>query len=106
MKAPYYCPYCEQVSTRKGNLSTHIQRKHTGEFNPLLLMKESNCNFSPPKRAEPFNVNLPQKEFDLAHLFENSKKFQNVLQEIKQWNKLELTYLLYAISNLPNNKNY
>jgi len=105
MRTPYYCPYCEQTSTRKGNLSTHIQRKHPNQYNALPVMKQSNCNFSQPKNPEPSQFRSPR--YDLsnpAQLFEHSMKFQNVLQEINQWNKIELMFLLIAINNLPNFK--
>ena len=30
MRDPYYCPYCDQRSTRRWNLEIHIKRKHGG----------------------------------------------------------------------------
>jgi len=30
MKVPYYCPYCNERSTRRWNLEVHIKRKHGG----------------------------------------------------------------------------
>jgi hypothetical protein len=30
MRIPYYCPYCDQRSTRLWNLEVHIKRKHGG----------------------------------------------------------------------------
>src|SRR5215469_2396723 len=30
MRVPYYCPYCNQRSTRRWNLDVHIKRKHGG----------------------------------------------------------------------------
>jgi hypothetical protein len=30
MKVPYYCPYCDQRSTRRWNLDVHIKRRHGG----------------------------------------------------------------------------
>jgi hypothetical protein len=30
MRIPYYCPYCDQRSTRRWNLDVHIKRKHGG----------------------------------------------------------------------------
>jgi hypothetical protein len=36
MRVPYYCPYCDQRSTRRWNLDVHIKRKHGG-----LLLKSS-----------------------------------------------------------------
>jgi hypothetical protein len=36
MKVPYYCPYCDQRSTRRWNLQVHIKRKHGGSPGPYL----------------------------------------------------------------------
>jgi hypothetical protein len=30
MRIPYYCPYCDQHSTRRWNLDVHIKRRHGG----------------------------------------------------------------------------
>ncbi len=30
MRVPYYCPYCNQHSTRRWNLDVHIRRRHGG----------------------------------------------------------------------------
>jgi hypothetical protein len=30
MRIPYYCPYCDQRSTRRWNLDIHIKRRHGG----------------------------------------------------------------------------
>ena len=30
MRIPYYCPYCDQRSTRRWNLDVHIKRRHGG----------------------------------------------------------------------------
>jgi hypothetical protein len=90
---------------RKENLSTHIQRKHPNQYNPFpqMKLKQSDCNFSQPKRPDPWNFRSPQYDLsDAAQLFEDSKKFQDVLQEIKQWNKLQLACLLTAIFKLQN----
>jgi hypothetical protein len=35
MKLPYSCPYCDQKSTRRGNLKTHIKRRHGGAGRPI-----------------------------------------------------------------------
>ena len=107
MRTPHYCPYCEQTSMRKGNLSTHIQRKHPKQYNPFPQMKQLNCNFSQPKNPEPSNFLSPRYDLtDPAQYFENSRKFQNVLQEITQWNTIELIFLLQAIPKIPNFSNY
>src|SRR5262249_47293663 len=30
MRVPYYCPYCNQRTTRRWNLDVHIRRRHGG----------------------------------------------------------------------------
>jgi hypothetical protein len=90
---------------RKGNVSTHIQRKHPYQYNPFpqMKLKQSDCNFSQPKKPEPSNFRSPHYDLsDPAQLFGNARKFQNVLQEISQWDKMELACLLAAIFKLPN----
>ena len=104
---------------RRGNVSAHIQRKHPHRYNPFpdMKQKQSDCNFSQPKKPQPSNISSPQYEsskflaprYDLsdpAQFFENSRKFQIVLQEISQWNTIELMFLLQAIPKLPNFSNY
>ena len=115
MRTPYTCYYCGMTSMRRGNVSAHIQRKHPHRYNPFpdMKQKQSDCNFSQPKKPEPSNISSPQYEssnflaprYDLsdpAQLFENSRKFQNVLQEIRQWDYFELASLLTAILRLRN----
>ena len=100
---------------RKGNLSTHIQRKHPNQCNPFPDMKQSSCNFTQRKNPERSNFRSPQHDLsDPAQLFENSRKFQYILQEFNQWDKIELMFLdkielmflLIAIMKLPNFSNY
>jgi hypothetical protein len=115
VRTPYNCPYCSQRSMRKENVSKHIQRKHPDKYNPFpqMKLKQSDCNFSQPRNPEPSNFNSPQHEssnflaprYDLSgstQFIENSRKFQNVLQEISQWDYFELVCLLNAICNLRN----
>ena len=120
MKSPWYCPYCEQTSTRKWNLSTHIQRKHRGLYNPIPDMKQVTVfpipemkqvtvfdSYSFQQKPESSNSFLPQFDmYDPMQIFEKSTKFQNLLQEIKQLSKIEINFLLLAIYNLPNYRNY
>jgi len=57
-----------------------------------------------PKSSNSF---LPPYDLsDPTRIFEKLSKFQNLLQEIKQFNKIEINFLLLAISNLPNYRNY
>jgi hypothetical protein len=119
MRTPYYCPYCEQTSTRKENVSVHIQRKHQrihpNLYNPFpdMKLKQSDCNFSRPKKHEPSNLSSPEygcshfrsPQYDLSDpvkLFETSRTPLNVLQEIKQWDKMQLAWLLTEIFKLRN----
>jgi hypothetical protein len=129
MKSPWFCPYCQQTSRRRWNLSIHIQRQHPGLYNPLPEMKrdthlqrqhpgrdnplpemkrvtafDSYSSKPMPESSNPFSS--PNDWFDPASIFEKSAKFQNLLQDIKQLNKTEIFFLLMAINNLPNFKNY
>ena len=40
MRDPYYCPYCDQRSTRRWNLDVHIKRKH--DDRPLGQLRTNN----------------------------------------------------------------
>jgi hypothetical protein len=119
MRTPYNCPYCRQTSMRRGNVDVHVQRKHPHNYNPYpdMKLKPSDCNFSRPKKIQPPNFSSPQYESsnirsprynlsDSVQFFQDLSKFQNVLQEISQWNKIQLNYLIIAINNLPNFRNY
>jgi hypothetical protein len=129
MKSPWFCPYCDQTSRRRWNLSIHIQRNHPGRYNPLPEMKlvthlQSNHpgrynpllemkrvtvsgSYSSKPMPESSNSFSPPNDLsDPEHIFEKSTKFQNILQEIKQLNKTELFFLLMAINNLQNFNNY
>jgi hypothetical protein len=125
MRTPWYCPYCSLASNRRWNVSAHIQRKHPGHYNPMPELKLNppfNTYFSQPQNQSsnpPFNTYFSQPQnqssnsstprddsFDPVQILEKSTKFQNLLQEIKQLNKIELDFLLLAINNLPNWKNY
>jgi hypothetical protein len=83
---------------RKGNISTHIQRRHPDQYNPFPQMKESNCNFSQSKKTEPSNFRSPQYDWsDPQQIMERSTKIKNLLVESKNLSKMELGYLLVAI---------
>jgi hypothetical protein len=90
-------------------LVTHLQRKHPGCYNPLPEMKQvsvSDTYSSKPMPEYSNSFSPPNDLFDPARIFEKSTKFQYILQEIKQLNKIEINFLLMAINNLPNFKNY
>jgi hypothetical protein len=50
MRIPYYCPYCDQRSTRRWNLEIHIKRRH-GEY--LLGRSSGRYLASKPFSYEP-----------------------------------------------------
>ena len=53
MRVPYYCPYCDQRSTRRWILDVHIKRKHAG----YLLGRSSGRNlgtYSPWHKSNPY----------------------------------------------------
>jgi hypothetical protein len=51
MRVPYYCPYCNQRSTRRWNLDVHIKRRHIGH----LLGESSDSNPFWYKRSNPYH---------------------------------------------------
>ena len=54
MRIPYYCPYCDQRSTRRWNLDVHIKRKHGG----YLLGRSSGRNlgtYPPWHKSNPYH---------------------------------------------------
>jgi hypothetical protein len=54
MRVPYYCPYCDQRSTRRWNLDVHIKRKHGG----YLLGRPSGRNlgiYPPWYKSNPYD---------------------------------------------------
>jgi len=129
MRSPWYCPYCEQTSQRRWNISTHIERKHPGLDNPPAEMKRVTHlqrkhpgldnppaemkritvidSYSSKPMPEASNSFSPRGDFfDPASVFQQSTRVQNLLQEIKQFNKTELFFLLMEINKLQNFKNY
>ncbi len=104
---------------RKCNLGIHIESKHKYQYNPIPEMKRSppihsnlsqlqkwppiGSNLSQPQIPAPSNFRLARNDFGGPAIFlADAIKFQNVIQEIKQWNQAEINYLLITISNLPN----
>ena len=51
IKKIWKCSNCKQVSTRKGNLKRHIQRKHKGIGKPVKQFIYGNSIFTPPETA-------------------------------------------------------
>ena len=64
---------------RRGNVSAHIQRKHPHSYNPFpdMKQKQSDCNFSKPKKPEPSNFPSPQRDVsEPTQYFEGPRKFE------------------------------
>jgi hypothetical protein len=108
MKVPYYCPYCDQTSTRKWNLTTHIRRRHPGEDNPfemqnnVVLRDQFYQQLPLQTRPNYSNFSWPKIDWlDAIEVKDRSSNYQNLLQEIRKLSGKELNSLLKAIFNLP-----
>jgi hypothetical protein len=109
MKSRWNCPYCEQTGNRRWNIAVHVERKHPGLYNPLPSMRQTRPFNTYSSQAKPQSANsfLPQDDLpESVRTIVKLDKFQNLLQEIKQLSKIELNFLIIAISNLPNYTNY
>ena len=105
LRTPWYCPYCNQTSTRKWNVSTHIKRKHPGEFNPFDLMKNmvmTDSYYKPRIQTISNRSNSLIPEIDWSNpqqSMERSTKTKKILEESRNLSKIELMHLLIAIYN-------
>jgi len=105
LKSPWYCPYCEQTSSRKWNVSTHIQRRHPGKYNPFDVLKDivfTDSHYAQPVPAR-LNSSNSSAEIDWSdplQVVNRSTKIQDIMEEIKRLNKFEQTWLLIAIYKL------
>ena len=109
MKVPYNCIYCDQVSNRKWNLSTHMQRKHKGLYNPFYMAKETVLTDSVYQtRSSPaYESFWPQfNPSDPLDSLEKLIKLKNLVKELRQLSKMELYFLLSQILNLLNQNHY
>ena len=110
LRSPWYCPYCNQTSTRKWNVSTHIKRKHQGRFNPFELMKKimmTDSYYEPGIQTISSTPNSFWPEIDWSNPWEvmaRSTKMKNLLEESRNLSKMELGYLLIAIYNQMQSK--
>jgi hypothetical protein len=107
MKIPYHCPYCDQVSMRKWNLSTHMRRKHKGLDNPFDMVKETVLTDSVYQSRNNNKYESFWPQFNPSNPFEPIEKlvkFKNLKEELKQFSKMELHYLLFEIFNILQSK--
>jgi hypothetical protein len=91
---------------RRWNMSTHVMRKHKGQFNPLPAFKDltySSSHPPPPQPPihEPSNSLLPKKEmFDPLQMSGKSPRVQNVIQEINQMNGVEFAFVMKEMNRI------
>lgn len=107
MKVPYNCPYCDQVSNRKWNLSTHMQRKHKGQWDPFKMGKENVLTDSSYQTRNNYEYQSFWPQFnpsDPSELMEKSAKFKNLIHDLKQFSKMELFYVSFQIFNMLQSK--
>ena len=103
---PYNCPYCDQVSMRKWNLSTHMQRKHKGLFNPAKEAVLTNSLYQ-TRNSSAYESFWPQfNPSDPLDSLEKLIKLKNLVKELRQLSKIELHFLLSQILNLLNQNHY
>jgi len=75
MKVPYYCPYCNERSTRQWNLEIHIKRKHGGSPGQYLA-------------SDPFYKRSVQSDqFGSATIADSVRSFQPIImsQQTPPW---------------------
>ena len=92
---------------RKWNLSTHIKRKHPGEFNPLDMLKNivlTDSYGQSPSSTPPNPTVIPhwrQVDWsDPVQVIGRPTQIQNLVQEISKLSKLEQTSLIMTIFKL------
>lgn len=109
MKVPYNCPYCDQVSNRKWNLSTHMQRKHNGQWDPFKMGKETvlTDSLNQTRNSSAYESFWPKfNPSDPLDSLEKSIKLKNLVEELRQLSKMELHFLLSQILNLLYQNHY
>lgn len=104
LRTSWRCAYCDQTSTLKWNVSTHIKRKHGGEWNPFDLknMVMMDSYYEPRKQSISNRSNsfIPEIDWsDPQQSRERSTKTKKILEESRYLSKLELMYLVIAIYN-------
>ena len=110
LRSPWYCPHCDQTSTRRWNVSTHIKRKHPRQFNPYDLMKKIAMTDSYYERrtqtfSDSSNSIWPRIDWsDLQQITKRSAKVRNLLEESTYLSKIEQMDLLIAIYNQMQSK--
>ena len=89
------------------DLSTHLQRRHKGQRDPFKMRKETVLTDSvyQTQNNNKYESFLPQ--FNLSDPFETMErlvKFKNLTQDLEQFSKMELYFILSKIINLLQSK--
>jgi hypothetical protein len=88
--------------SRKWNLSTHIERKHSRYFNPYYKAKKNvftDLSYQAQNKPDFSNSFYPQYDASDPMQIERLTRFNNLIEEMKKLNEKEVFYLLYAINN-------
>ena len=75
----YYCPYCNQKSTRRWNLQTHIKRRHGGTGGPIPKMPNVPMQSSSEPVSNNWHGDFPKSRYP-NNIFSTSKDDQPDLQ--------------------------
>jgi len=85
-------------------MSAHVARKHPDRENPLRVFKQNrpfSAYLSPqPQNRPPTGDRQSNSAFDPPQVLEKTTKFQKILQEIRQMDKMEVDLLLLAINKI------
>lgn len=88
MKSVYFCPHCDQKSTRRWNLETHIKRRHGGAGRPIPKIPNAPSHSPANNSFGEFKPRYPN------NLFPNSKGDQlDVQRNIIEFSRIVSPYL-------------
>jgi hypothetical protein len=92
---------------RKWNLSTHMQRKHKGQWDPFKMGMENALIDSSYQTRNHYEYESFWPQFNPSNPFEPIEKlgkFKNLKEELKQLSKMELHHLIFEIFNILQSK--
>ena len=85
-------------------MSAHVARKHPDRENPLRLFKQnrpfSAYVFPQPQNRPPIHDRQSDSAFDPPRVSEKTTRFQKIIQEIRQMDKMEVDFLLLEINKI------
>jgi hypothetical protein len=80
MKRIYYCPYCDQNSTRRWNLEVHMKRKHGGIGGPIPKMPNVPLQSSGKSVNTNWHTDIYNKSRPLNNILSNNNERSTDLQ--------------------------